>query len=232
MLESIVARAAALLLPARCLVCGEPGRGIDLCAVCHNDLPRNDVACRRCALPLPLDADECGLCQRRPPAFTRAAAPLLYAAPIDGLLTRFKFHHDLAGGRLLAGLLCEAVAGWPGLEGIDRIVPLPLHPSRLAQRGYNQALELARPLARRLALPLDPEALRRERATAAQTALDAQARRRNVRGAFAAHERLRGARVLLLDDVITTGATMREAASAVLRAGAASVHVCAVARAP
>lgn len=225
-------RATAMLLPPRCLVCGDAGDGADLCTACRGDLPRNGACCARCALPLPVAAPECGICQKRPPAFLRSVAPLLYAPPVDRLLTRFKFHADLASGRLLADVLGDALAGWDGLQGLDCLVPVPLHRRRLAQRGYNQTLELARPLALRLGLRLAPEALRRTRATVAQSDLDGPARRRNVRGAFAADGDLAGARVLLLDDVVTTTTTVREAAAMLLGAGAAVVHVCAVARAP
>lgn len=234
MLGDGAARMAAALLPPRCLVCGDHARNAtarDLCAACIDDLPWNVHRCARCALPLPAAAPACGICQRRPPPFVQAFAPLLYAPPVDRLLLRFKFHADLAAGRVLARVLVDAIGDWEPSRAIDRIVPLPLHRSRLAQRGYNQTLELARPLAAHLARPLDAHALRRTRATAAQSDLDAPARRRNVRNAFAATD-MAGANILLLDDVITTGTTAREAAATLLRAGAAAVHVCAIARAP
>lgn len=232
MLGDVARGVGASLLPPRCLVCGNGGDGDDLCPACRADLPWNRRCCPRCAWPLPLPDADCGQCLRRPPAFGRGFAALVYGAPVDSLLRRFKFHADLGSGRLLTQLLGDAMASWEGLGEIDRIVPLPLHRSRLSQRGYNQALELARPLARRFGLALDIDALRRVRATAAQTELDGAARRRNVRGAFAAADDLADARILLLDDVITTGATMREAAATLQRAGAVTVHVCAVARAP
>jgi ComF family protein len=221
-----------VLLPPRCLVCAEPGAdGRDLCRACADELPWNDAACARCALPLPAPAPACGACLRTPPPYAAASAPLRYAAPLDRLLPRFKFHADLACGRLLASLLLQA---WPQPPaGVDALVPMPLHRARLGRRGYNQALELARPLARAWALPLAPQALQRVRATAPQTELDAAARRRNVSGAFApGGATLRGRRLLLLDDVVTTGATVAEAATTLLAAGAASVQVLALARAP
>ena len=147
--------------------------------------------------------------------FGDVRAAFLYRSPVDRWLLRFKFHGDLAAGRLLSTLLADAVADAPRP---DALLPLPLHRRRLRERGYDQALELARPLARTLALPLRAEALVRVRATQAQTELGGSDRRRNVRGAFA----LRGAplppHVVLVDDVMTTGATLAEAA-AVLRAG-------------
>lgn len=225
-------RLDTVLLPPRCLVCAEPGvDGRDLCRACAEELPWNDAACARCALPLPLPAPACGACLRAPPPYAAAHAALRYAAPLDRLLPRFKFHADLACGRLLSSLLMQA---WPQPPAAaDALVPMPLHAARLGRRGYNQALELARPLARAWALPLAPQALQRVRATAAQTELDGAGRRRNVRGAFAAGRTpLHGRRLLLLDDVVTTGATAAEAAAVLLAAGAASVQVLALARAP
>lgn len=232
MLGKSLRRMAASVLPPRCLVCGDAGAIDDLCTACRAGLPWNDVCCARCAWPLPQAAPECGVCLRQPPAFVRAFAPLVYAEPVSRLLPRFKFHADLGSGRLLAQLLGDAMVPWGGLAHVDCIVPLPLHRSRLATRGYNQALELARPLGVRFGLPVYPHGLQRCRATAAQSELDGPARKRNVRGAFAADADVTGAHVLLLDDVITTGATLREAAATLLRAGAASVSVAAVARAP
>jgi ComF family protein len=219
------------LLPPRCLLCAEPGSdGLELCVGCRIDLPWNDAACARCALPLPQSAPACGACLKHPPAFTAVFAPLRYAAPVDRLLTRFKFHAGLADGRLLAELIC-ARADTTWLDGIDAVLPLPLHARRLGRRGYNQALELARPLAKVWNLPLHVDALRRVRDTAPQSELDAETRRRNVRGAFAAEpDRVRDKTWLLIDDVITTGATVREAAATLLAAGAREVRVLAAAR--
>jgi ComF family protein len=231
-LRQIAVRLGESLWPARCLVCSEAGTsGVDLCAACRGDLPWNDRACARCALPLPISAPLCGTCLKAPPPFAACLAPLRYAAPLDRLLPRFKFHAGLAEGRLLAELIRAQVAP-EAVQGLEAVVAMPLHESRLGRRGYNQALELARPLAHAWRLPLLVSALRRVRDTAPQSELDAEARRRNVRGAFSAEgELVRERRVLLIDDVITTGATVREAAAALLAAGAAEVRVLAAARA-
>lgn len=223
----------AWVLPALCLVCGERAeRAADLCAACRADLPWNDTACARCALPLPIAADRCGACLDEPPPFSATWAALRYAAPIDRLLPRFKFHAGLAEGRLLVTLMREHLPP-EALDAIDLVVPMPLHRARLGRRGYNQALELARPIAREAGLRLDGDALRRVRATPPQSELDAAQRRRNVRGAFVADAARVGSRgVLLVDDVITTGATVAEAASTLIGAGAREVRVLALARAP
>ena len=219
------------LLPPRCLACGEPSCGIDLCDTCRDALPGNEPACPHCALPLAAAAPACGECLASPPPFTLATTPWRYEGPIARLLPRLKFHRELAVAHTLATLAADRLADWPGWQNVTRLVPMPLHAARLGQRGYNQALELARPLARARNLRIDTTLLIRTRATAPQTDLDAPARRRNLRGAFTA-EPLSGDVVLLVDDVITTGTTAREATRTLLRAGAAEVRVVAMARVP
>ena len=257
-----LAAGAQWLLPARCLVCAEAGdAGLDLCAACRAALPRNDLACPRCALPMGLPAAVrlpvapaasaaavparerwppppacatgppamCAACLQRPPPLDATWAAFLYAAPLDRLLPRYKFHGDLAAGRLLAQLMAQA---WSGDVRPQALVPVPLHQARLRRRGYDQALELARPLATALDLPLRCDLLQRVRATAAQSELDAAARRRNLRGAFRAGGRGLPAHVALVDDVMTTGATVHAAAEALRRAGVARVDAWVCARAP
>jgi len=219
------------ILPLRCLLCGDAGaHGLDLCAACAAELPRNRACCARCALPLPAPAALCGQCQRRPPPWQAAWAPFRYGWPLDRLESRFKFGADLAAGRVLA-TLWQREPRPPSLP--PALLVVPLHRQRLRQRGYNQALELARPLARALGVPLHVDALRRVRPTGAQTERDAADRRRNVRGAFAVREGTAlPAHVALLDDVMTTGATLAEAARVLRRAGVRRVEVWALARAP
>lgn len=218
------------LLPPRCLACAEAGDGADLCERCALALAVNAPACECCALPLH-GLGPCGACLGQPPPQSLALAPWRYEGTVAWLLRRFKFQHDLAAGRVLARQALERLDPWPGWRGVSCVVPMPLHADRLGRRGYNQALELARPWARAKHLPLQPELLQRRRATMPQTELDAAARRRNVRGAFAASD-CKGATVLLVDDVMTTGASVGEAARALVRAGAAEVRVLVAARAP
>ena len=219
------------LFPPPCQGCGEPSDGTPFCAHCLPALLRNAHPCRACALPLPAGAELCGQCLRKRPPQSRSLAPFLYAEPIDRLLTALKFRRDLAAGRALAGLVADAAMQAALFDGIDLAVAVPLHPDRLRQRGYNQALELLRGVLRRQAVGLSLSALARQRATTPQTGLDARARRRNLRGAFVARSDLvRDRRVLLMDDVVTTGTTVGEAAATLLKAGAAEVRVLAVAR--
>lgn len=227
-----VARILSAFLPARCLLCEAPGlAALDLCDACWLALPWNDIACPHCGLPLPHPAPTCGACLKRPPPVTHTLAPLRYEGGVAQLLPRFKFHHQLAAGRVLAAAIVHAVEASAIADGMELLLPMPLHPKRLAQRGYNQVVELARPLSKALHLPLRLDGLNRVRDTAPQTGLDARARRRNLRGAFVASPEIQGMRILLLDDVITTGTSLREASRALLRAGASEVRALAIARA-
>src|SRR6185312_6822717 len=172
------------LLPSHCLLCGARGQGaLSLCAACADDMPRNTMCCARCALPLESPAPLCGRCIKHAPPWDDAWVPFRYEWPLAQLESRFKFGGDLAAGRTLSLLW---LASQPPGEVPKALVPVPLHRTRLRRRGYNQALELAKPLAKHFAVTLLHDALRRTRATDAQTELTAVQRRRNVRGAFEA----------------------------------------------
>ena len=219
-------------LPSHCLVCAEAGQpGRDLCRACEAALPWNRSACPGCGLPLPAPAALCGGCLQRAPVFDAVRATFVYAEPLDRLLPRFKFHRDLAAGALLSLLMVQALREDPPADWPQALLPVPLHRGRLRQRGYDQALELARPLARAFGIPLRGHSLQRVQATRAQSRLDAAARRRNLRQAF----EVRGevpAHVVLVDDVMTTGATVEAAARALRKAGARRVDVWVCARVP
>jgi ComF family protein len=217
--------------PAHCLACGGRGEaGRDLCAACHAALPWLRTACPRCALPLPTPAAACGECLRKPPPLHAVHAPFFYAPPLDRLLPRFKFHGDLAAGRLLAALMLESA---PSMPNDAVIVPVPLHHKRLRQRGYDQALELAKPLAVARGLPLRDDLLHRARATAAQSRLHADQRKRNLRNAFEVDASTAlPTCVVLIDDVMTTGATLHAAAKGLRRAGVERVEAWVCARVP
>ncbi|MFC3550789.1 ComF family protein [Lysobacter cavernae] len=226
-----LARLGRSLWPPHCLLCGERGHaGLDLCPACRAELPWQCHACAHCALPLAVAAEACGDCLQRPPPQANTRAAFVYRAPLDRLLPRAKFHGDLASARLLAQLMAPALAG---ADRPQALLPVPLHPGRLRRRGYDQALELARPLAQQLGLPLRDDLLQRVRATAPQSRLDAGQRQRNLRGAFAVRT---GAglptHVAVVDDVMTTGATVQAAARALRHAGVARVDVWVCARVP
>ncbi len=216
--------------PSRCVLCGQPGNdGRDLCSGCLSDLPSNLHPCRRCATSLTDGATVCGPCQRTPPPFEQSVIPFRYAPPLDYLLQQLKFHQQLHLAPLLAGLLAETIAA-RGIPLPDLILPVPLHRTRLRERGYNQALELAKPLSRELSLPLSITGIRRPRATPAQTSLQGKERRKNLRDAFAVTGKL-PAHVAILDDVVTTGATVTELTRTLKKSGVERVEIWAVAKA-
>lgn len=224
-------------LPGRCAFClaaCAPGR--PWCGDCHAALPWNRSACPVCAEPLPATLlattgpRPCGHCLRRPPAFERARVALRYEGEVAGLMQRFKFHASPRAGTLLVTLLEEGLEeSRVDVEPPQALMPVPLHPRRARERGFDQGRWLAERLAARLEVPL--VMARRKKDTPSQRGLDRRGRRGNLRGAFHVPETL-PPRVALLDDVMTTGATLDALARACRRAGAEEVEVWAVARTP
>ena len=231
LLPPLAGLAPARWLPSQCLIC-RAWPAAPACAACRARFAPALPRCRRCAQPLPQTAGElCGQCLRRPPPLAHCVVAVSYGWPWQGWVAQFKFH-DVTG---LAGTMAELMAAAPGAHGLlaaaDALVPVPLAQQRLAERGYNQALLLARKLAAR---KTRPGLLLRTRPTPAQHGLPRAQRLRNVRGAFAVPPRqaaaVAGQRLLLIDDVLTTGATLRAAAQALLKAGAAQVDALVFAR--
>lgn len=216
------------LYPPVCLVCGGPGRRPrDLCGGCRRDLPVNAPACPSCAAPVPVPRT-CGRCLRRAPAFDAAWAAFRYEAPVSRLIQALKFHGSLAAGRVLGELMAEELTRSDAVRP-DVLVPVPLHPARQRSRGYNQALELARAIARRSGIALAPDLCERRRATREQVALSAAERRANVRRAFRV-TRTPPQSVGIIDDALATASTTGEIAAALRRAGAEHVVVWCAAR--
>jgi len=214
-------------MPHACQLCGATVRGDPLCPGCRNDLPQlPDARCPQCALPSPGGA-VCGACLRRPPAFDRAEAVHAYAFPLDVLVRHCKYQGALEPTDLFARELAGRVRS---RDRADVLIPMPLHPRRLGERGFNQAAEIARRLSRHLRIPWLPDACRRVRDTPPQAGLDLKARRRNLRGAFRCDADLTGQRVALVDDVMTSGASLNELARTVKKAGAESITAWVVAR--
>ncbi|KAF0098793.1 MAG: phosphoribosyltransferase [bacterium] len=219
-------------LPQACLLCG--ARTLDglLCAGCVADLPAlSRDCCPRCALPMSgaqAEGEVCGRCLRHPPAFELTRAVFRFAFPLDALIRHCKYHGALELTDWFARVVEHAVADLPRP---DLLLPMPLHPARLAERGFNQAAEIARRLAPRLDIPWSATGARRLRDTPPQAGLDLRARRGNLRGAFRCDLDLSGRHVVLLDDVMTSGASLQELAQATRQAGAARVSAWVVARA-
>lgn len=229
----LIDRLLCRLYPPTCVLCGAPGHaGLDLCPGCLADMPHNLSGCSRCALPLPPGTDGlCGACARRPPPFLVCRTAFLYEDPLPMLVGGAKFRSRLNLARLLGQCLALALRR-AGDDPPGLIIPVPLHPARLRERGYNQALEVARPVSRALGVAIDTRCCARAHATPPQAGLEKQARRRNVRGAFQVVRPPAAAHVAILDDVITTGSTAAELAGVLLRAGVKRVDLWAVARTP
>jgi len=235
MTNSWIDRALSRLYPPTCVLCGAQGcNGLDLCAGCLADLPKNEDCCSRCALPLPAGRPPdalCGECQRRAPPFAVCHAAYRYEDPLPALVGGAKFRARLNLARLLGKCLANALQE-RGADRPELILPVPLHRKRLRERGYNQALEVARTVGRELSLPVNVRSCARVLATAPQAGLEQKERRRNVRGAFRIVRPLDAERVAILDDVVTTGSTVSELSRALLQAGVEQVSVWTVARTP
>ena len=231
------------LLPPRCVLCRRPGQppAYDLCADCESEIPVVPDPCRRCGLPRDGEEGEegeeggCARCRALKLPYSRCLAPWVYEFPVTQLVQALKYEGALAnarvfGTRLVAQALREqADDPWPD-EAL--VVPVPLHPSRLVERGFNQSHEIARIVSRALDLQLAGPGLRRIRGTAPQVGLSRQQRAGNLSGAFVADPSLvAGRHIVLIDDVVTTGSTVAAAARALLDAGAFGVVVWALARA-
>ncbi len=226
-------------LPSQCAVCRQWG-GERVCSDCLARFARPLPRCTRCALDVPPGVPVCGACLADPPPFEHSLAALDYTFPWDGLITRFKFHDglDLASTFVQRMLAAHATdrAAHPAVRQPTWLLPVPLSAERVRERGYNQAWELARRLARVLHCPADARLLLRVKDTQHQLALPVQRRAANVRGAFAVEPRrrneLQGRVVAVVDDVVTSGATAAEISRVLLQAGAAQVHVWMLARTP
>ncbi|MFN2334361.1 MAG: ComF family protein [Wenzhouxiangellaceae bacterium] len=227
-----VDRVARTLWPPVCLVCGRSSdRSQDCCSGCHAELPAVAGHCQRCALILPRTVALCGGCTSRPPAFDLAHAAFAYLAPVAGLVQRFKFGQDLVAGRVLAELMAEQLTGQQACRP-DLLIPVPLNWRRQFRRGFNQSELLCRDLSRHFGWLPWLDALQRTRATAAQSELPAGKRSGNVRGAFTVRRLPVGVRhVALIDDVMTTGATLGECARVLKNAGVRRVDAWVIARA-
>lgn len=224
---ALIRASYAALLTQDCLLCAaESGTNL-LCEACERDLPLLPSArCPLCALPTPL-GEICGRCLGHPPHYDATTALYRYAFPLDKLVQSFKYGHRLALGSWFG----QRLATLPERTDADLIIPMPLHPLRLRERGFNQAGELARAFGKLRRIPVDSRSCRRIRHTLGQADLPWRERARNVRGAFDCATDFSGRRLLLIDDVMTTGASVDELARTLKLHGALQVTVLALARA-
>jgi ComF family protein len=233
--------ATAGWLTGRCLLCGDPCAQEALCPPCLAGLPGLGPACPRCALPLEAPASPCGACLQRAPPWTAARAALRYEFPVDSLVRKLKYQRQLAAGRALAMAMIRPSATWPGPSRPGAgptpqltpspppwLVPVPLHWNREAWRGFNQARELCVHLARVTQWPLRDRWLRRVQRTPPQAGMPSGQRKLNLVGAFRwCGPPLSGHRIVLVDDVLTTGATAAACCSALGDADAVELWVAA-----
>jgi len=210
-----------------CILCGVH-TSEDFCKPCHDHLPRLPAYyCPICLWPVPT-GEICGACLKTPPAFTRTIAALRYDFPADALIQSLKYQNNLAIAPILANLLfahLQTIAAKP-----DIIVPMPLHPIRLRERGFNQAMEIGRYLAQQMKIPLLPDCCSRIKHTPPQTGLPWKARQKNIRKAFGCTIDLSGKHVAVLDDVMTSGASLNELATVLRQQGAAEISNWVIAR--
>lgn len=222
------------LFPSRCILCHKAvNQAIEICPDCYHLLPHNENCCLRCALPLPEDINNsvlCGRCIRQAPEYDYAHSLFRYEAGVVGLVHQLKFGEKIGYARSIGEMmwkkLCEVE------ESPDCLLPVSLHDSRMRQRGFNQSIEISRVMAKKSAIPVEYDAVVRHRRTSAQTGLDAKQRKKNIRGAFSVVKAFDYRHVLIIDDVMTTGATVNELARILKRHGVARVGVLTVARAP
>lgn len=220
------------LLPYNCVLCHGKAESKDLCSACAKELPWLENNCKQCALPLGGSAQAiCGECQTEKPYYDRTIALFNYAEPINNMVSSFKFHKKLLYGNLFGKLLITKLQHHYQIESKpELLLPIPLHASRLRERGYNQALELARPLSKALNIKIDYHTLERTRATAQQSLTAEGQRKANVKGAFALIKPLLAKHVAIIDDVVTTGHTVNECSRILKNSGVETITVFAIAR--
>lgn len=245
------------LFPPACVLCGESLRGESLrgdhphgpqpaysvgqrlCAGCYADLPFNHHACSCCAIPLPADYSAiksrhrlCADCLQQPPPFQHSLSAFVYGQPLEWMVQQFKFNAQLMYAPLLAGLWLDYLQRQPELSSFpEALLPMPLHPARLRQRGFNQSSLLAGYLSKALQIPLNTQDCRRIRDTPHQTGKNARQRRRNIKGAFEFVNKAQYRHLAIVDDVVTTGSSVSELARQLKRGGVARVDVWSLARA-
>lgn len=231
-----VLRRLLLLDERRCSLCLEPflaGSAADapFCPGCVNRLTEHHgPCCEKCGCRLNSPSMYCGECLQSPPPWLSLRLIGPYSHHLREAILRGKFHGDTALLSALGTLLGRLIRARPFARAPEAIVPIPLHPARLRERGFNQSLEIAKGMAGELGLPPSPHLLERVRDTPSQRTLKREGRIANLKDAFRGHPAVRGKHILLADDVMTTGSTLKIASNALLKAGAASVSAAVLAR--
>jgi len=225
------------LFPAGCLLCAAPPSAATndyLCPGCAADLQNNSHACSICALPMnkQVPAVLCAECLKSPPVFDECLSAFVYAQPLEWMIQQLKFNEKLSYVPLLSSLMLAYLqARLPEGFSADAAIPMPLHPKRLKQRGFNQSLLLLKPVAAEMNIPIDVSSCQRVRDTPHQTGKTARQRRQNIKGAFQFDNQKNYKHVIIFDDVITTGSSVSELSKALKRSGVEKVDVWSLARA-
>ncbi len=235
------------LFPSRCILCQQTVKtlnvddsmfdNIEICTDCYTALPHNSRCCIRCALPLAEDINNgvfCGRCIQKQPAFDYGYSLFRYEDEIVGLVHQLKFAEKISYARSIGELLLTKLEQdlLPEHGRPDCLLPVSLHKSRLRQRGFNQSIEIARIISKKLGIPVDNDMVIRQRSTDSQTGLNAQQRRKNIKDAFSVVTDTRYKHVLIIDDVVTTGSTVNELARVLKKRKVEQVGVLSIARAP
>lgn len=224
------------LLPASCILCGYSTPSFcNICDKCQQDLPILPHCCPQCAQflhPVASPSLKCGTCLTHPPAFEQTHALFPYIPPVIQLIIQLKFQYKLSHAQAFGGLLTQKIqrTWYAGKSYPDLIIPVPLHYRRLRERGFNQAVEIARPISRLLKIPVDIHGVKRIKPTLAQSGLSAADRQRNVENAFQVNRDYASLSVAVLDDVITTGHTIMEVSRLLKQNGAKRIDVWCCAR--
>ena len=222
------------LFPCRCILCQQTVKhSFEVCPDCYRALPHNEICCVSCALPLAEDINNevlCGSCIQKAPAFDYAHSLFRYEGDVIRLVHQLKFGEKIGFSRTIGEMLLMQLLKTN--EKPDCILPVSLHKSRLRQRGFNQSIEISRVLAKNLVIPIEHTAVVRHRSTAAQSGLNAKQRQKNIKGAFSVVAKLNYKHVLIVDDVMTTGATVNELARVLKKNNVERVGVLSIARAP
>ncbi|MDH5600757.1 MAG: ComF family protein [Gammaproteobacteria bacterium] len=222
-------------IPRQCVLCLTPtGNPHLLCAACEKELPKNTAHCIICAAAFPATLLStkplvCGKCQAQPPSYETSVIPYLYAAPLKQLITGLKFHADLSSVPLLANSFHRELKR--NAEKLPEcIIPVPLHKQRLKERGFNQAIEIARLIALQIKIPLEISLCQRSKVTPYQSGLSAKQRKQNLKNAFTIAKEHPYKHVAIFDDVVTTGTTVNELAKQLKKSGVKIIEVWAIAR--
>ena len=215
-------------IKSACLLCAShQGGDLGICPACMQDLPWHTTQqCPQCSLQS--NGSICGACLNAAPSFNATTALFTYDFPVNKLLQHYKYKEMLHLSRIFGTLLSTKLTN--KMQHIDIIIPMPMHPTRLKERGFNQALEIARLVAKNLHIPMNYKACQRIKLTPPQASLPLKSRIKNIRGAFKCTENIQGKHIAIIDDVMTSGASLNELAKTLKQAGAAHVECWVIAR--